>query len=454
MMTQMNPKLPMKQNDDFLCHHGTKGQKWGVRRYQEKDGSLTPLGRIHWGIGPERKAAIKKKFTLAKDNVKKLALKAKTKHEENVKLRKEKQEQSIANKKAKLLGKGDPAEIHKNRALFSDAELDQAMNRIKKLQDLKSMDPKQKEAVQKLQQTQQNRQVVKDGRSTVDKIVSAGKAAVGIAGTAIAVYQSYNKIAGAINEISGKDQLPTFDLNPWSKKDTDKKKDNQGSDNKGTDKKSSDKKFKAEPFDSQYDAEVNASGGIRAGKKASYLTGYKAVDNLNLDVVFDKAKDYAMDLTRVPAPKGTTIVPKTYNLGVTGQTTSYDGRRDALNVITDAVWNEKIPAKILANIGYNVGATKAGIRNRSDDRLSKLTKAIHSITYDPYADNQEVQNIKSDAITKPFKALNNVVEKIDKTTSGMGSAIMNVAKNYGKATYPVSTLAVDVENMDGIEIYD
>ena len=222
MMTQMNPKLPMKQNDDFLCHHGTKGQKWGVRRYQEKDGSLTPLGRIHWGIGPERKAAIKKKFTLAKDNVKKLALKAKTKHEENVKLRKEKQEQSIANKKAKLLGKGDPAEIHKNRALFSDAELDQAMNRIKKLQDLKSMDPKQKEAVQKLQQTQQNRQVVKDGKSTVDKLVA------GVA-TAVSVYTAYNKIAAMVNAVSGKEQLPTFDLTPWAKK-----KDDQGSDNKGT----------------------------------------------------------------------------------------------------------------------------------------------------------------------------------------------------------------------------
>ena len=26
-------------------HHGIKGQKWGVRRYQNKDGSLTPAGR-------------------------------------------------------------------------------------------------------------------------------------------------------------------------------------------------------------------------------------------------------------------------------------------------------------------------------------------------------------------------------------------------------------------------
>ena len=28
-----------------LCHHGVKGQRWGVRRYQNKDGSLTPSGK-------------------------------------------------------------------------------------------------------------------------------------------------------------------------------------------------------------------------------------------------------------------------------------------------------------------------------------------------------------------------------------------------------------------------
>lgn len=33
----------MKNNE--LIHWGVKGMKWGVRRYQNKDGSLTPAGK-------------------------------------------------------------------------------------------------------------------------------------------------------------------------------------------------------------------------------------------------------------------------------------------------------------------------------------------------------------------------------------------------------------------------
>ena len=30
---------------DELYHHGIKGQRWGIRRYQNKDGTLTPAGK-------------------------------------------------------------------------------------------------------------------------------------------------------------------------------------------------------------------------------------------------------------------------------------------------------------------------------------------------------------------------------------------------------------------------
>lgn len=48
-----NPRRPYS---DELCHHGIKGQKWGVRRYQNLDGSLTALGKIHYGAANVAKA--------------------------------------------------------------------------------------------------------------------------------------------------------------------------------------------------------------------------------------------------------------------------------------------------------------------------------------------------------------------------------------------------------------
>lgn len=37
----------MEDNQNDLYHHGILGQKWGVRRYQNKDGSLTSAGKKH-----------------------------------------------------------------------------------------------------------------------------------------------------------------------------------------------------------------------------------------------------------------------------------------------------------------------------------------------------------------------------------------------------------------------
>ena len=46
-------------NKTVLCHHGIKGQRWGVRRYQNPDGSLTPRGQARLDRKDEKWAASK-----------------------------------------------------------------------------------------------------------------------------------------------------------------------------------------------------------------------------------------------------------------------------------------------------------------------------------------------------------------------------------------------------------
>lgn len=38
---------------EYIYHHGIKGQKWGIRRYQNSDGSLTPAGKKRYSEDPD-----------------------------------------------------------------------------------------------------------------------------------------------------------------------------------------------------------------------------------------------------------------------------------------------------------------------------------------------------------------------------------------------------------------
>lgn len=44
-------KMYREYYPSYLVHHGIKGQRWGDRKYQNLDGSLTPEGRVRYGYG-------------------------------------------------------------------------------------------------------------------------------------------------------------------------------------------------------------------------------------------------------------------------------------------------------------------------------------------------------------------------------------------------------------------
>lgn len=50
-----------------LCHHGIKGQKWGIRRYQNKDGSLTPAGKKRYSPDELGRTPVQKGVSVKSD---------------------------------------------------------------------------------------------------------------------------------------------------------------------------------------------------------------------------------------------------------------------------------------------------------------------------------------------------------------------------------------------------
>lgn len=123
--------------ENELMHWGIKGMKWGVRRYQNKDGSLTPAGKKRYD---KEMAKLKEEEKIAKNKLRTQA-----------KLNKldEKRKEIEALKSGKPVAKSAKQHSKPSVKDMSDEELRQTVNRLLMEQQYAKLNPQQVSAGQK-----------------------------------------------------------------------------------------------------------------------------------------------------------------------------------------------------------------------------------------------------------------------------------------------------------------
>lgn len=130
--------------NDELYHHGIRGQRWGRRRYQNKDGSLTPAGKKRYDKEMDKLKAEKKKLVNESRTKKKLDKLDQMKSDVDTLKKKNKGENTNETnetpeaKRARLLKSTDAKELYENKDLLTTNELNERINRIDTEARLKS----------------------------------------------------------------------------------------------------------------------------------------------------------------------------------------------------------------------------------------------------------------------------------------------------------------------------
>lgn len=229
------------ENYEYIQHSGIKGMRWGVRRYQNHDGSLTDAGRKRYGDGSDsskpkmsfgEKRAAKKKAKEAEAR-KQARLEAMRKGKEAKQKAAEEEARKQAEteaKKQKVLESRSAKEIYENANLFTNEELNAAYQRLTLERNIANLSPRE---------VSKGEQFVKGLVNTANTVSSVAEA-----GTKL-----YNHMARLHNSLGDSDDkwpiIKDNDQKKGGKKDKNKDKDNnQNNENRNEEKNSNQNKDK------------------------------------------------------------------------------------------------------------------------------------------------------------------------------------------------------------------
>lgn len=187
----------MENNE--LQHYGVPGMKWGVRRYQNRDGSLTSAGKKHYNSTKTASANSKKSSTAVKkatDLIQQVKNKFTPKNDSssgNKKPAAKTEKEIYEEKKQKALKSGSAKDILEFKGDLTKQEMQSAMERIRWEQEMQTISSKE----------------VSAGRARADKAFET----IGVVTDyAVTASKAYNTFANIYNAFSGTNTklLPTI----------------------------------------------------------------------------------------------------------------------------------------------------------------------------------------------------------------------------------------------------